>query len=112
MGILYGIKQCDSCRKAAQTLDRQGVAYRFHDFRKEGLDLALLQRWESLLGWETLLNRKSTTWRALPEDFRTGVDREKALGLMKEYPTLIKRPIWDDGQSVRVGVSTMEAKHE
>lgn len=67
---LYGIKNCDTVKKARKWLDEQGVDYQFHDFKKDGLDDDLLSKWESAVGWESLLNRRGTTWRKLPEEVR------------------------------------------
>ncbi|QJD29844.1 arsenate reductase [Methylococcus geothermalis] len=91
--VVYGIARCDACCKARRTLERQGLAFRFHDFRADGLDRPLLERMEIALGWDNLLNRRSTTWRELPEPDRAPLNRVRALELMLEYPTLIKRPV-------------------
>jgi arsenate reductase (glutaredoxin) len=101
--VLYGIKNCDTVRKARHWLDEHGVEYRFHDFRADGLDLDRLSAWTAELGWETLLNRRGTTWRRLPEEQRTGLDESRALALMLEQPTLIKRPVLDMGQQRHIG---------
>ena len=103
MHTLYGIKNCDTVKKARAWLDRQGVEYHFHDFRADGLQPALLQRWLDQLGWEALLNRRGTTWRQLPEATRAGIDDKRAQALMLEQPTLIKRPVLDDGSVSQVG---------
>lgn len=93
MWILYGLKNCDSCRKAMAWLSQHGRAYRFHDLRADGLDALLLAGWVDQLGWERLLNRKSTTWRGLTQADTHDLNRDTALALMLTYPTLIKRPI-------------------
>ncbi len=103
MAILYGIRNCDTCRKARAWLDSQGSAYRFHDFRADGLDADVLQRLEAAAGWEILLNRRGTTWRGLDEAARSDVDRAKALRLMLEHPALIKRPVLEANGNVLVG---------
>jgi Spx/MgsR family transcriptional regulator len=100
---LYGLKNCDTCRKAAAWLEAQGKTFRFHDFRKDGLDEALLERLESTVGWETLLNRRSATWRALPEEERAALDRDQAMRLMLRYPALLKRPLLEEGERIWVG---------
>jgi arsenate reductase (glutaredoxin) len=105
MITLYGIKQCDTVAKARRWLDAAGRAYRFHDFRVDGLDRDLLDRFEQAVGWELLLNRRGTTWRQLPYDQRTDVDRERALILMLDRPALIKRPLLDIGGKVLIGFS-------
>ncbi len=103
MITLYGLRNCDSCRKARVWLDPQGLAYRFHDFRADGLEPDLLERLEAALGWETLLNRRGTTWRTLAESERAGLGREQALRLMLEHPTLVKRPILARGDKILIG---------
>lgn len=102
MLTLYGLKNCETCRKARAWLDQQALAYRFHDFRADGLDAATLERLEAALGWEALLNRRGTTWRGLPESDRAGVDRNQALALMLAHPALIKRPVLaaEDGRTL------------
>lgn len=90
---VYGLKSCDSCRKARRWLAEQGMKHDFFDLREDGLDAATLRGWAENAGWETLLNRRSTSWRALPEARREGLDFAKALALMLEMPTLIKRPV-------------------
>jgi arsenate reductase (glutaredoxin) len=101
--ILYGIKNCDTIKKARAWLSAQGLAYRFHDFRADGLDAVLLEAFEQAVGWETLLNRRGTSWRALSEAQRTDVDRERALALMLAHPALIKRPVLSAGARILVG---------
>lgn len=103
MTTLYGLRNCDTCRKARAWLDSQGIAYRFHDVRADGLDANLLERLEAAAGWETLLNRRGTTWRSLDEAARSDVDQAKALRLMLEHPALIKRPVLEANGKVLVG---------
>ncbi|TLS75030.1 ArsC family reductase [Mariprofundus erugo] len=93
MTELYGIANCDTVRKARRWLDEHGVAYRFHDYRKDGLSRDMLVLWVDRLGWETLLNRRGTTWRQLPEADRQGLDGERAIELMLLHPALIRRPL-------------------
>ena len=100
---LYGIASCDTIRKARRWLEARRVEYEFHDYRKQGLDTALLQTFESALGWEAMLNRKGRSWRQLPEAVRENVDRERALDLMLDNPALIKRPILDAGNGLQLG---------
>ncbi|MEJ2479211.1 MAG: ArsC family reductase [Acidihalobacter sp.] len=101
--VLYGIKNCDTVRKARRWLDEHGVNYRFHDFRADGIDLGRLRAWADELGWETLLNRRGTTWRKLPDERRNGIDLDRAVELMLEQPALIKRPVLDLGTQRMVG---------
>jgi arsenate reductase len=94
---IYGIKNCDTMKKARAWLDQHGVAYVFHDYKSEGLDRARLERWVKKLGWEVLLNRAGTTFRDLPEDRKQELDAAKAIGLMLAQPSMIKRPVLDLG---------------
>ncbi|APZ43244.1 ArsC family reductase [Acidihalobacter ferrooxydans] len=94
---LYGITHCDTVRKARRWLDEHGVAYDFHDFRRDGIDRQQLGAWSDELGWEALLNRRGTTWRKLSDVQRDGIDAARALALMLEQPALIKRPVLDIG---------------
>ena len=106
---VYGIKNCDTCRKALKWLDGEGIEHRFHDFRVDGLDAGDLARWMDAAGWETLLNRRGTTWRTLPEAEKDGIDAAKAAELILSNPTLIKRPVFDRGGSnVMVGFKAAE----
>lgn len=101
--ILYGIKTCDTVRKARRWLDDHGIEYRFHDFRTDGLDRAKLSVWVNELGWEKLLNRRGTTWRQLSEELRSNIDEAKSEELMESHPALIKRPLLDLGTKRIVG---------
>ena len=105
---LYGIKNCDTVKKARQWLEQQGIDYRFHDFRVDGLDTALLERIEASLGWEAMLNRRGTTWRKLQEAERENLNQEKALTLMLSHPTVIKRPVLESGGKMAIGFSPDE----
>ena len=105
---LYGIPNCDTVKKARQWLDKNDVEYRFHNFRKDGLDAKQLKRWLDTLGWETVLNRKGTTWRQLPEDVRKNTNASNVTKLLLEHPTLIKRPVLDQGDQVRCGFNAAE----
>ncbi len=92
MITLYGIPNCDTVRKARTWLDARGVAYAFHDFKKKGVSAALLEQWADAVGWETLLNRRGTTFRGLDDADKVDIDRAKALRLMETHTSLIKRP--------------------
>lgn len=105
---LYGIPNCDTVKKARKWLEGQGIDYRFHDFRKDGLDAKRLKHWLDALGWETVLNRKGTTWRQLPEDVRNNTNAGNVAKLLLEHPTLIKRPVLDQGTQVQCGFSAAE----
>ncbi len=100
---LYGIPNCDTMKKARQWLDTHGVEYRFHDYKKSGIDAATLQAWCRQVGHEALLNTRGTTWRKLPETERHSVDAGKALALMQAQPSLIKRPVLLAGKRLLVG---------
>ena len=91
--VLYGIKTCDRCRKALLWLKSHNQPHCFHDLRSDGLEPSLLAAWINAIGWESLLNRKSTTWRELPASDRENLDIQRATDLMLAHPTLIKRPI-------------------
>ena len=107
---VYGLKNCDTCRKARAWLDAKGMAHRFHDVRADGLSDKDLARWVKAEGWEKLLNRRGTTWRGLPEKDKDGVDAAKAVKLMLTHPALIKRPVFEAGGQVVVGWSAAEQK--
>ncbi len=106
MLTLYGILNCDTCKKARQWLERSGIAYRFHDYRADGLPPELLQRFIDALGWEKLLNKSSTSWRQLSAEQQADLTCEKALALMLDTPTLIKRPILESGTRLIIGFKT------
>lgn len=101
----YGLSNCDTCRKARKWLDAEGFDYRFHDIRKANLDRAVIAGWAARVGWETLLNRRGTTWRGLPESSRESIDQHSATTLMTAYPALIKRPVLVLDGDVLVGFS-------
>ena len=100
---LYGIPNCDTVKKARTWLDARGVGYAFHDYKKEGADPAKLAAWSDAMGWETLLNRRGTTFRGLSEADKADIDRAKALRLMAANPSLIKRPVVEHSGGVLVG---------
>lgn len=103
--ILYGISNCDTVKKARRWLDEQGVAYSFHDVRKDGLDAARLQNWIDALGWEKLLNKAGTTFRKLPDAQKDGLDAASAKALMLEQPAMIRRPVVEAADGISVGFS-------
>ena len=103
MVTIYGIRNCDTMKKAMRWLDDHDIAYRFHDYRKDGLDSGQLQAWEKELGWEILLNRRGMLWRKLPADVRDSMDRKSALCCMQDNPGIIKRPLLDLGKRRVVG---------
>jgi arsenate reductase len=100
---IYGIKNCDTMKKARAWLDSHGVAYSFHDYKTEGIAKDKLKQWSDEIGWETLLNRAGTTFRKLPDGDREGLNERKALTLMLAQPSMIKRPVLDLGGKLLVG---------
>jgi arsenate reductase len=102
---IYGIKNCDTMKKARAWLDQRGVAYAFHDYKSAGVERGTLERWARETGWETLLNRAGTTFRKLPDAAKTNLDQRKASKLMLEQPSMIKRPVLEHGKSLLVGFS-------
>ena len=100
---IYGIKNCDTMKKARAWLDSHGIAYDFHDYKAAGIDEATLKTWLRDVGWETLLNRAGTTFRKLSENDKTALDEKKAIALMLAQPSLIKRPVLSTGRKIVVG---------
>jgi len=100
---LFGIKNCDTVKKARNWLDKHDVEYEFHDFKQAAPGKTQLQRWIKASGWETLLNRRGLTWRQLSDRQKQDVDAAKALQLMLEHPMLIKRPVIEHNSDVMVG---------
>ena len=94
---IYGIKNCDTLKKARAWLDKRGVDYAFHDYKTAGIERARLEQWEKKVGWESLLNRAGTTFRKLPDKDKAGLNGKKALALMLAQPSMIKRPVLDLG---------------
>ncbi len=100
---VWGIPNCDTMKKARRWLDEHGVEYTFHDYAKAGIDADKLQAWSDKVGWDQLLNRRGTTYRKLDESDRSGIDEAKAIRLMAEHPSLIKRPVIERGDEIVVG---------
>ena len=94
---IYGIKNCDTMKKARAWLDEHGVAYAFHDYKVAGIDRARLEGWAARAGWETLLNRAGTTFKKLPDSDKEGLTEAKAIKLMLAQPSMIKRPVLELG---------------
>ena len=101
--ILYGIRNCDTVRKARAWLDARGIVYDFHDYKTAGIDAPRLRAWAAELGWEKLLNRGGTTFRKLPDAAKANLDEDKAMALMLAQPAMIRRPILDLGGARLVG---------
>lgn len=102
---LYGLKNCDSCRKARKWLDSHGTEYEFLDVREDGLTNSDLRRWLSAVDWGQLLNTRSTTWREIPKRARADITKQKAMALMLDHPTLVKRPVLEHSDTVTIGFS-------
>ena len=100
---IYGIKNCDTMKKARDWLDKAGVQYAFHDYKTAGIDKAHLDKWSKAVGWETLLNRAGTTFRKLPDADKDGLTAARAMKLMMEQPSMIKRPVLETGKALLVG---------
>jgi arsenate reductase (glutaredoxin) len=105
---IFGIKSCDTMKKARTWLDAHGVEYTFHDYKAAGIDTAHLKRWTAEAGWETVLNRAGTTFRKLTEAQKVGLDERKAIALMLAQPSMIKRPVLEVGGRVLVGFKPEE----
>ena len=101
--VIYGIPNCETMKKARKWLEAHNVDYEFHDYKKSGIDAERLQAWEAELGWETLLNRRGMMWRRVPDEVKAAINREGALDLMLETPSIIKRPVLDTGSALHVG---------
>ena len=105
MITLYGIKNCDTVKKARRWLEQAGIEYAFHDFREDGLSEDAVSAWIDELGWENLVNRRSTTWKQLDPEQREAMNADSALVAILEHPTLIKRPLLDVGHERLTGFS-------
>lgn len=100
---MFGIRNCDTVKKARGWLEAAGVEYAFHDYKTAGVDAARLADWADTVGWAALLNRAGTTFRKLPDADQVEVDRDKALALMAAHPSLIKRPVVEHGSRLLIG---------
>jgi arsenate reductase len=105
---IYGIKNCDTMKKARAWLDQHGVAYTFHDYKTAGIETNDLKRWAGDAGWQRLLNRAGTTFRKLSEKDKTDIDEKKAIALMTRQPSMIRRPVLDFGGKLIVGFDAAE----
>lgn len=107
---LYGIKNCDTVKKARRWLEDHGVEYQFHDFRQDGLDKKQLSSWLEALGWEVVVNKRSTTWRNLSDTAKNISSNSQAIKLLTANPTLIKRPVVENNKTLFVGFKEVEFK--
>lgn len=102
---IYGIANCDTIKKAKTWLNNRDIEFQFHDYRKQGLDPALLKSWVEQLGWEVLINKRGTTWRQLPDDMKNNIDDKSAISIMLANPAIIKRPLLVKGNVRQLGFS-------
>lgn len=100
---IHGIRNCDTMKKAFAWLGEAGIPYAFHDYRKEGVSRDKLERWCDAAGWEKVLNRAGTTFRKLPDEAKQELDAEKAIALMLEQPSMIKRPVLETESAIEIG---------
>lgn len=105
MLTVYGIKSCDTCRRARNFLTEKNIEFKFHDVRDDGLDIQMLERWSRRIDWQRLLNKKSLTWRKIPEVDRNDMTKNKAFAAMIDQPTLVKRPVLEHKSFFAVGFS-------
>ena len=103
MTTMFGIPNCDTIKKARTWLEKHGVEYAFHDYKKAGIEKALLEDWVKQAGWEALINRAGTTFRRLPEADKANLTEKKAVALMLAQPSLIKRPVLENKGRITVG---------
>lgn len=103
MVTLYGIPNCDTMKKARKWLANKGIEYQFHDYKKLGINEAMLREWVGKVGWETLLNRRGMMWRKVPQEVKDHIDEASAVELMLATPSIIKRPVLDTGKAIHVG---------
>lgn len=100
---MYGIKNCDTIKKAKKWLEANNIEFQFHDYRKDGVDGEMLAKFEAQLGWENLLNKRGTTFRQLDDSDKADLNRDKALALLEQHPAMIKRPVLVNGDSYQLG---------
>ncbi|MBL1321087.1 MAG: ArsC family reductase [Methylophaga sp.] len=108
MTTLYGIKNCDTVRKARRWCEANNIDFQFHDFRVDGLDEITIGKWLESVSWETLLNKRSRTWQNIDQNKKDTLNQNNAITLMLENPTLIKRPILMTGRDIIVGFNIMD----
>jgi Spx/MgsR family transcriptional regulator len=108
MIAIFGIKNCDTMKKAFRWLDENKITYTFHDYKKEGVEETTAQAWVNELGWESIINKRGTTWRKLDEDTKNTMNNENAVHIMMSQPSMIKRPLLVINQSIILGFSAEE----
>lgn len=112
MYTLYGISNCSTVKKAKDWLTDNGIEFQFHDYRKQGVTLDLLNDFDAKVGWEAFLNKRSASWRQLTDEQRDTVSKQTALGYMQDTPTLIKRPLLDTGEKLVIGFTAENYQQE
>ncbi len=108
MTTIYGIKNCDTMKKAMKWLDDHGIVYQFHDFKKAGLSETQIKEWVAQVGWERLVNSRGTSWRNLPESERENINEATAISLMLANLSLIKRPVVEQNNTLHIGFNVAE----
>ncbi|TBR43441.1 ArsC family reductase [Marinomonas agarivorans] len=106
MTVIYGIKNCDTMKKAMAWLTESAIEFDFHDYKKSGIDQELVKQWLAEFGWEQVINKRGTTWRNLPEDTKTNMNNEAALACINENPSIIKRPFLVHNEQTLIGFNT------
>lgn len=109
---VYGLKNCDTCRKARKWLEGENASYTCVDVRADGISKSDVTRWSKAAGWESLLNKSSTTWRGLEEGQKEGLTETTAIKLLTDNPTLIKRPVFENGKTIVVGLKPAQAAED
>lgn len=104
--IIYGISNCDTVKKAKNWLDKHNIDYQFHDFRQQGLDKKIIDRWLKTLAWDKILNKRSTSWRNLDSSIQQTINESNVVDLLIENPTLIKRPVMDVNDTIIIGFNS------
>jgi arsenate reductase len=110
MITLYGIPNCDTMKKARKWLEDNNLEYEFHDYKKQGVNEKDLKRWVRKAGWETVLNRRGTTWRKLDDEIKDNIDEASSIKVMLDNPSTIKRPVLEDGKTLLIGFKQDEYK--
>ncbi len=105
---IYGIKNCDTMKKAFAWLDAHGITYRFHDYKRDGVPATRLAAWAKEVGWDKLANMRGPTWRKIPETARTGLDERRAIALLAANPSAIRRPVVEAGEALLIGFDAGE----
>lgn len=107
---LYGIPNCDTIKKARKWLDNNNLGYEFHDYKKQGVPEKKLKHWVRKAGWETLLNKRGTTWRKLDDGIKSDIDESSAIQVMLDNPSIIKRPVLENSNTLLIGFNEEEYK--